>query len=211
MRNKAKHHRTTLPITLLLLGLLSLAKAAPAAAQESTTRGLNLGFYLEAASLSVEGSEEESGGGAGLRAGYGFNRILTLYLEADGVSVESTNSDRFQGQWSLAHVDLGARIHFASTLRWWVPYLDVAVGGRAASVKDVEVNGQPGGDVNISGGSFSFGGGLSAYLKETLALDIGLKFSTGEFNEIQIGSLSIKNLDIDAKSGRFRVGLVWWP
>lgn len=198
-------------VALLTLGLLGASGTAPLRAQQSTTRGLNLGFYLEAASLSVEGSEGESGGGAGFRVGYGLNRIFSLYFEADGVSVESQNAERFQGTWTLGHADLGTRIHFANSLRSWVPYLDVAVGGRWASVKDVEVNGQSGGDVSISGGSFSFGGGLSAYLKETLALDVGLKFSTGEFNEIRIGALSINNLDVDAKSARFRVGLVWWP
>ncbi len=200
------------PATLLLtLGLPGAMGITSLGAQESTTRGLNLGFYLEAASLSVEGSEGEGGGGAGFRVGYGLNRIFSLYFEADGVSVKSSNSTTFQGTWTLGHADVGTRIHFANSLRSWVPYLDLAVGARGASVKDVEVNGQPGGDVNISGGSFSVGGGLSAYLKETLALDVGLKFSSGEFNEIRIGALSLNNLDIDAKSTRFRVGLVWWP
>jgi hypothetical protein len=195
---------------LSVLGLVA-SSAAPLAAQKSTTRGLNLGFHLQAASLSVQDQDHEGGGGAGFRIGYGVNRIITLYFEADGISVDSENADAFQGKWTLAHADVGARFHFANTLRSWVPYLEVAVGGRAAKVKDVLSNGQTVGDIDFNGGSFSFGGGIYVYFKQTLALDVGLKFSDGEFNEVDIGAISVNNLDIDATSTRFKIGIVWWP
>jgi hypothetical protein len=201
------------PTPSLLLGLLgALALTAqPLEGQKSTTRGLNLGLHLEAASLSVENGDRDAGGGLGFRAGYGLNRIITLYFEADGVSVESEGSDVFQGTWTLGHVDLGARFHFANTLRSWVPYLDVAVGARAATVNDVEVDGEDRGDVSFSGGSFSLGGGIYVYFSQTLALDVGLKFSGGEFTEVDLGAVSFNDLDIDADSSRFKVGVVWWP
>lgn len=195
---------------LSLLGLLA-ASGTPLEGQKSTTRGLNLGVHLQAASLSVQEAEAEGGGGLGFRIGYGLNRIVTLYFEADGVSVDSENADEFQGTWTLGHADLGARFHFANTLRSWVPYLEVAIGARAASVQDVESNGQTVGDITFNGGSFSFGGGIYAYLSQTFALDVGLKFSDGEFNEVNLGSLSLNNLNIDATSFRFKVGIVWWP
>jgi hypothetical protein len=185
--------------------------ASPLAGQKSTTRGLNLGFHLQAASLSVEDGEADGGGGAGLRIGYGLNRIVTLYFETDGISVDSEGSDEFQGTWALGHVDLGARFHLANTLRSWVPYLDVAVGGRAAHVKDVEVNGQSLGNISFHGGSISFGGGIYAYFTQTFALDVGLKLSGGTFTQVDLGSVSLNDLDIDATSTRFKVGIVWWP
>jgi hypothetical protein len=185
--------------------------ATPLEGQKSTTRGLNLGVHLQASSLSVQDGDADSGGGLGLRVGYGLNRIVTLYFEMDGVSVDSESADEFQGTWTLGHVDLGARFHFANTLRSWVPYLDVAVGARAASVNDVEVNGQSVGDISFSGGSISFGGGIYAYFSQTFALDVGVKFSGGEFTELDLGSVSLNNLDIDANSTRFKVGIVWWP
>jgi len=193
-----------------LLGLLA-GSTTPLAGQKSTTRGLNLGFHLQAASLSVEGEAGDGGGGAGIRVGYGLNRIVTIYFESDGVSVDSENSDEFQGTWTLGHADLGVRFHLANTLRSWVPYLDVAIGARAASVKDVEANGQSVGDVRIDGGTFSLGGGIYAYFSQTFALDVGLKFSGGEFTEIDLGEISLNDLDIDANSIRFKVGVVWWP
>ena len=196
--------------TFSLLGLLATS-ATPLEGQKSTTRGLNLGVHLQAASLSVQEEEGEGGGGLGVRVGYGLNRIVTLYFEADGVSVDSEKSDEFQGTWALAHADLGVRFHFANTLRSWVPYLEVALGARAASVKDVESNGQTVGDITFNGGSFSFGGGISAYLSQTFALDVGLKVTDGTFNEVNLGSVSLNNLDIDATSTRLNVGIVWWP
>ncbi len=199
-----------LPSVFCLLVLMALA-ATPLEGQKSTTRGLNLGVHLQASSLSVQDGDADSGGGLGLRVGYGLNRIVTLYFEMDGVSVDSESADEFQGTWTLGHADFGARFHFANTLRSWVPYLDVAVGARAASVNDVEVNGQSVGDISFSGGSISFGGGIYAYFSQTFALDVGVKFSGGEFTELDLGSVSLNNLDIDANSTRFKVGIVWWP
>ncbi len=197
---------------LSLLGFMALS-GTPLEGQKSTTRGLNLGVHLLAASLSVEDGDADGGGGLGFRVGYGLNRIVTLYFEADGVSVDSEVSEPFQGTWTLGHADLGARFHFANTLRSWVPYLDVAIGGRGASVKDVTVaaTGARLGDISFSGGSFSFGGGIYAYFSQSFALDVGLKFSGGEFNEVKLGTVSLNNQDIDANSTRFKVGVVWWP
>ncbi len=208
MRNPLRS--LNLPSAFCLLVLMALA-ATPLEGQKSTTRGLNLGVHLQASSLSVQDGDADSGGGLGLRVGYGLNRIVTLYFEMDGVSVDSESADEFQGTWTLGHVDLGARFHFANTLRSWVPYLDVAVGARAASVNDVEVNGQSVGDISFSGGSISFGGGIYAYFSQTFALDVGVKFSGGEFTELDLGSVSLNNLDIEANSTRFKVGIVWWP
>ena len=66
-------------------------------------------------------------------------------------------------------------------------------------------------DVNVTGGVFSLGGGLYAYFTQTFALEVGLKFSGGQFTEIDLGPLSLENLDLDATSSRFKVGIVWWP
>ena len=199
------------PISLLALPATLLLFATPSAAQESTTRGLHLGFHLQGASLSVEEADPSGGGGAGVRIGYGINRIVTLYLEADGVAVEAGDPGNFSGSWTLAHAEFGARFHFANSLRSWVPFLDVAVGSRVASVKDVEALSQSWEDLNVTGGAFSLGGGIYAYFTETLAMEAAVKFSSGTFNEVDLGALSISNLDIDAESARFKVGLVWWP
>ncbi len=183
-----------------------------AAAQQSTTRGLNLGFHFAAASLSVEGGDQNNGGGAGFRAGYGVNRIVTVFLELDGATVDVTDAGgSVTGSWAMAHGDLGVRFHFANSLRSFVPYLEAALTGRAVSIGDARLDQQDVGSVNFSGGALSVGGGISLYLRRTLALDVGLKLSAGEFTEVGVGNLSLSGLHIDATSSRLNIGLVWWP
>lgn len=207
----SKRISTAVPLSLGLGVVLLSGLCLPVAAQESTTRGLNLGFHLQAAALSVEGADSDGGGGAGIRVGYGFNRIVTGFLQIDGSSIETENAPQLSGEWAMAHVELGVRFHFANSLRSWVPYLEVAAGARAVSAKDAQVTSGTREDVTFNGGAFTFGGGLDVYVTETLALDVGLLFSSGEFNEIEVGAVSVGNLDIDATSSRFSVGLVWWP
>jgi len=193
-----------------LLGTLLLL-ATPLAGQKSTTRGLHLGFHLQAASLKVENADPAGGGGAGFRIGYGINRIVTLYLEGDGVKVEAGDPDIFSGEWALGHAEFGARFHFANSLRSWVPFLEVGLGGRGATIDNVQALGLSWEDVNASGGCFTLGGGIYAYFTETLALEVDLKFSSGQFQEIHLGGISLNDLDIDAQTSRFKVGVVWWP
>ena len=124
-----------LSAALLVVGLLAIS-ISTVSGQESTTRGFNLGVHLQGASLIVGDAEGESGGGLGVRLGYGINRIIDLYFEADGICggfEEFRGCSRVSGLWLTC--DLGARFHFANTLRSWVPYLDAAIGGRVASVK----------------------------------------------------------------------------
>jgi hypothetical protein len=203
--------RTKIFLSVIVPSILLAWMAMPLAGQKSTTRGLNLGFHLQGASLSVQEGDSDGGAGAGFRIGYGLNRIVTLYFELDGISVESQGSEEFQGTWSLAHTDFGARFHFASTLRSWVPYLEVALGGRAATVSDASSNGNKVGDINFLGGSFSFGGGIYFYFTETFGMDVGLKLTGGEFDEVDLGPILLDDLDIDATSTRFKVGIIWWP
>ena len=199
-------------VTLLVATLLAVTLlVAPAAAQQSTTRGLSLGLHISGASLVVEEEERNEGGGLGLRVGYGINRTVSLFLQVDGAQIEVPSSNALEGEWSMGHVDLGARFHFASTLRRWVPYLQVALAGRVVRVDDAVLNQQAVDDVSFNGGGLSGGGGLSVYLTETLALDLQLMWTGGEFTEIEVGNQSLSGLDIDAQSTRLDLGVVWWP
>ena len=88
---------------------------------------------------------------------------------------------------------------------------EVGLGGRGATIDNVQALGLSWEDVNASGGCFTVGGGIYAYFTETLALEVDLKFSSGQFQEIHLGGISLSDLDIDAQTSRFKVGVVWWP
>jgi Outer membrane protein beta-barrel domain len=195
--------------------MLSLAFAmAPvlANAQKSTSRGLSVGLQALGTSLTVENGDENNGGGLGLRVGYGFNRIVTGFITLDGSAVKIPASNSFvAGEWTLAHAEIGARFHFANSLRRWVPYLETAIGGRSVSIKDVTVNNTSTGDVSFNGPALSVGTGLSVFASPKWAFDAGLRWTGGKFTEVDLGNAALQNLDIEAASFRLGVGVVWWP
>lgn len=200
--------------TAALAATLSVAGAVclsgPLAGQVSTTRGFNLGFYLEGAQLSVEKGDAAGGGGAGLRLGYGLNRTVTLHLNLDGNSFNVENPDAPNGDWRMGHVDLGARFHLANALRRWVPYGEVSFTTRVVGLQNAEFDGDEVGDLNFNGGAVTLGGGIAVYLKRNLALDFTLLGSAGKFTSITVDAGTLNIPDIDATSGRFKVGLLWW-
>jgi hypothetical protein len=193
-----------------ILAFASGVAASAAAAQKSTTRGFTVGAHLQGASLSVDDGDADGGGGFGARVGYGFNRRFTGYLEADAIVFDVANPE-FGGYWSMVHVDLGVRFNFANSTRRWVPFLEGAVGVRAVQVDDARVDSTSVGELNFTGGAASFGGGISFFATENVAIETLVKLSSGTFEQVDVGNISIRNLDIDASSFRFKLGLAWWP
>jgi hypothetical protein len=203
--------RSTMAFRAALLAAIAVGTAtAPAFAQRSTTRGFTLGVHLQAASLTVEDDDPAGGGGAGLRAGYGFNRNFTGYIEADGITFDVDNPD-FGGEWTMGHLDLGLRYNFANSLNRWIPFLEAAVGGRAVRLENATVDGDSAGELNFSGGALSIGGGIGFFATEKLAIETLVKFSGGTFEQIEVGNVAVNNLDIEASSFRFKLGVAWWP
>lgn len=190
----------------------TLCFASGASAQSSTTRGVLLGAHVGMASIKVENAERSSGGGAGIMAGYGLNRMFTLFVQVDGTKVDVRNQPDVAGTWTMAHADLGARFFFANSQRTAVPYLVGAVSGRIVSVSDIPATSPlSGNDVSFSGGSLTLGGGVMLYVNETLAFDLGLLFGGGKFTEITVDNTTQTGFDIDAQSRRFNLGVAWWP
>jgi|JI7StandDraft_1071085.scaffolds.fasta_scaffold106230_2 hypothetical protein len=204
-----RHVLTRAAVIAQIAAALSVASVAQA--QRSTTRGLSLGVVAQAISLEVENGEPSSGGGLGLRAGYGFNRIITGFIHLDGGEIDVPAGASLSGTWSLGHAELGARFHFANSLRRVVPYLETSLGARVVTVKDAESNGTGAGEVKFNGGALTVGGGVSTYVKPALALDVGVKFTGGTFTEVDLGTVALRSLDVEASSFRFGVGLTWWP
>jgi hypothetical protein len=202
--------RSTRLLRAALLALAASLAASPAVAQRSTTRGFNIGAHLQGASLAVEDDDPAGGGGFGVRVGYGLNRRFTGYLEADGIVFDVENPE-LEGEWAMAHVDLGVRFNFANSLRRWIPFLEAALGPRAVSVEDATSGGEDVGTVTFSGGALSVGGGISFFTSEKFAIETLVKFTGGTFEQIDVGDVSVRNLDIDASSFRFKLGVSWWP
>lgn len=193
-----------LTVTLALLGPASLR------AQESTTRGFNIGLHFEGASLTVD-DERSNAGGGGLWIGYGFNRTFQLFVQLDAAEFDVDDTD-LDGIWTMGHADIGGRFHFANSLRTWVPYLQAALTGRIVAVEDAIVAGNPETDVSVFGGAFSLGGGILFYFSQTWSMDLQVMWSGGEFTQIEVDGVTadLPNA-IDAQSTRLNIGVSWWP
>ena len=205
MTSPAAFHRA-----VMLAAFAAGMTASPVLAQRSTTRGWVLATHLQGGSLSVDHDDPSGGGGLGIRAGYGVNRYFTPYLEADAIQFDVANTD-LGGQWGMTHVDLGVRYSFANSLRRWVPFLEAALGVRAVIVDDGTVNGNDVGRVTFSGGAFSLGGGVGFYVKQHVAIETLIKFTSGTFENVNVGDVTVGNLDIQAQSTRLKFGVAWWP
>ncbi len=198
---------------LLVAALVPLLAPSMASAQLSTTRGLSLGVHVQGTSLKVEDANEtNSGGGLGLRVGYGFNRIVTGFIHVDGAQIDVASGGTITGKWNLGHGEIGARFHFANSNRRLVPYLEGAAGARVVTVSEATVSGSPDvEDISFNGGAVTFGAGLSTFFKKRAAFDVSLKWTGGTFSEVDLGDIAVRNLDIDATSFRFGIGLIFWP
>lgn len=194
--------------TFAALSAALLLSAAPLAAQSpaaSSIRGFSLGAHLNASSITVDEDlyeVEDGGGGFALQVGYGFTPRVAMFLEGTAAALES--------DVALAHVDFGLRYAFTSPTRRWVPFLEVALTGRAIAQEDVVVEGET---VNVSrsGGGLTLGAGLQYYMTPKWAIGAGLKLTGGELSEYTVDNVTIRDLDIDASSTRFNVGVTWYP
>ena len=206
---------------LALLALL--ASSAPLAAQmpssslpRANTGKLFLGLGLNGTSMHVDESdvsedETNNGGGISGQIGWGFTPKFALFLEAGAARINTDDDDDF----TLSHVDLGARYHFVSPSRAFVPYLEAALTHRSANADDVQFDDGTGTfedvDIEFSGNGFTLGGGIQFFVSPAWALNAGLKWTTGEFDKLKVDNVSIEDLDIDATTTRLTLGINWYP
>lgn len=208
----------SLSLALAAVALLSADASGQTAAStpRSSTRGFFAGLALNGSAIKFEGddNETESGGGLTLQLGYGFTPKFSMFLEGTGTAINP--SDDNAEMYSMGHFDFGARYSFANQARKLVPFLEVALTARALVQEDVTITDPDTGtpttdDLSLSGGGFSFGGGLHYFFNPKLALSTGLKWTTGEFSTVTFGNSSLSGFEADAVTSRFNIGLTWFP
>jgi hypothetical protein len=174
------------------------------AMQRSRSTGFYFGLGLEGDGIlaNESGSTSESGGGLGLVLGYGFTRRFSLYSELSGATMQSADGS---GSYSLAHADLGTRVHFRAGAGTVVPFLQVGLSGRAVAANL--------GDYNASGrgGGVSAGGGLNVHISPAAAFSGAVTWTTGNFDKWQAGNWTYSGYSIGATSARLHLGMVWFP
>jgi opacity protein-like surface antigen len=195
---------TSVPIAVALTSV-SLA------AQPRSTRGFEMGGFIQGTTLDPEDDLNDHGAGAGLFFGYGFNGGILLYLTAEGSSMEPEEGKR-GSDYTLTQVDVGVRYRFRNDGgSRWRPFLDAAVTGLVATFEDVQFfENTPAQDVEISGPSFGVGGGMEYFLAPQWSLGLGVRWASGSFEDVKIGNVTI-HLDepdrFDTQTTRVQLGL----
>ena len=207
-----------LPIAACVAAVAAAPLAvAPLAAQNASpvlvrNTGVILGVAANVSSINSEDLTDgtDTGGGLDLRAGYAFTRNLALVLGLTGAAVDGEGDT-----YGLGHFDLGFRYSFANPQRALVPYLEVAGTLRVLSQEDSEP--PPGSDVTttedlvISGAGFTFGGGLQYFIAPAWALGADLRFTNGEFSDVEYGDVTVDGFEFDATTTRLSLGISWFP
>jgi opacity protein-like surface antigen len=97
-----------------------------------------------------------------------------------------------------------------------VPFIEGGISARVAGQDDIEVVDEEGGasqevDLEISGGGFTFGGGIQYHVAPAWALGAGLKWTVGEFSTVKVNNVSVDGFELDATSTRLNFGVTWRP
>jgi hypothetical protein len=199
----------------------AVVASTPAAAQNSVpsqARSAPTKFFIGAAlngsavqSDDLTDGDVESGGGLGLQLGYAFTPKFALFVDGVGASMSPDVGESY----GLGHFDIGARWQFSNPSRALVPFVDVALTGRAAVQEDVtfydDFGNSETGDLSLSGAGFSFGGGLNYHFTPRFALSTGLRWTVGEMSRVKFNNVSVDDLELDATTTRFNLGFVWYP
>ena len=222
--------RSVATIAAVTLGLAFTGASLAAQSPVAKTRGLMVGGHVNgtaikfgeikesASDASASASDDyESGPGGGIVVGWGLNKWLMIYAGADVAKIklkglEGADDDTFgvvPGDYALVHGDLGARFSYESSNHGFVPYANVAVTSRDASV---EVLGE---DFSLRGIGLTIGGGMQYFFNPKLALDANVQFTGGKFSEAEAAGVKVdldKFADVqNSNSARVNLGLRFYP
>jgi len=189
------------------------------AVADGRTPGFMLSAYTVAApGVTVTGPDVDGefktgfGPGGGIMAGYGFNRTFSVFASAD-IAKQSSAMPDVQGNFGLAHLEIGARANLPYGDGANVPYVMASLGHRGLGARLTDdFDGTS--DFKMSGTMFGLGGGIEHVLSPTVAMDGGLEIGFGRFSHLydsgdggDQGAINVNG----STSIRLRFGVTWRP
>ena len=199
---------------LAVAAMLMLIPATGSAQEvKSGTKGFMANVHLNGTSVSSDDLESESGAGVGVDLGYGFTQALMIFVSADAARL--TADDEFlEGEYGLAHIDVGGRFSFANPARAFVPYVQAGFTGLGVGMEIESEDENNGIDIELQGRGFMVGGGVLYFFSPKFAADLGLKWTSGTFTEGEVDNEPFEFEDdeeVDMTSMRFNLGISWFP
>lgn len=221
-------------VTLFVLALAALTIATSARAQTTSTRraapaaasgvagertlGLMLGVHtVGAQGITLAGEEFDngynmnSGFGAGLTVGYGFNRTFSSFVSFDVAKVKTDENEAIEGTYGLGHLEFAVRANLPLGMASTVPYVTGSIGRRGLAAKATDYESGETSDVAFHGRMLGFGAGIEHFISRNMSLDGGVQVSLGKFDHLtQDGEDFDLTLD-GTTSVRLRIGVTWRP
>jgi opacity protein-like surface antigen len=182
------------------------------------TAGLSIGVYsLAAAGVSISGPEVDGafetklGEGAGLVAGYGFNRTFSVFASIDLAKQATAQGVAPAGTYGLAHLEIGGRANLPMGGARTTPYISAGIGNRALAAKVTDEESGLSGDFSMSGQIYVLGAGIQHFMSPHMALDAGVEFATGSFSHFDDPGGPYERQVNSSITTRLRVGVNWRP
>jgi outer membrane protein W len=202
--------RRALPLSLLISAFIAIPAGAQSGALSATQRYF-AGMALNATHMNAPrvNPDAEFGVGATFLGGVSVSDRVSAI---GGLTASNMNGK--DESYSLLHLDLGARYHFANPARRIVPFIDVGGARRTATRNDVILTGNDnvthGGQVKMSGVGFTVGGGFNYFARPKVAVSVGVTRAIGEFSDLEFGGEPTPDLQVPANTTRLNVGVLWF-
>lgn len=192
-------------ILFFLTAFLSLAAAAQLR-QRSNTLGLQgyAGVHALGWSSSYFQYLDENAGsgyGGGIQVGYGVTQLLEPYLGYDFTTLSTSDVDAHS--FRMSHVDVGLRFNLGGTILRLRPFLEGGFSRRAGTIKHI-INGTHYNDIDFSGGTPHFGGGVRFFPSKGISVIASGLFTTSKRNNLSIDG---QKTDDKPDVTTFRIGL----
>lgn len=195
------------------------ATAARRSKPNERTQGFMLGVHTIAApgvtvssAVFDPGYRTNLGFGAGVMAGYGFNRTFSSYVSFDVAKQGASNA--VSGTWGLGHLEIGVRANFPDVSLGspnTVPYLLGSVGRRALAARVIDPETDESGEVAFHGGMLGLGAGIEHFFSPNMSFDAGVHLGLGTFDDFTVDRETIEYGASRTTSMRLRLGVTWRP
>lgn len=211
---KLNAHARSFVIALVMLWMApapAQSQSAPDASSglRSSTDGLFLHARMGGHGLDANDLADDTGSGIGLRLGYGFSDLFTLY---GGIELAVMNGgEGFAGfeddKYGMVLIEVGSRFHFRRG-KQFVPFADAALSVVGLGYEGDGIHQNK--DVVYSGAGVSMGGGLLYFISPILAIEAGASFTPGSLMELSIDG-STSDVNVGMKGIRMMLGVSVYP
>lgn len=200
----------------LALVLFTLGGHLSAQDIKSSTKGFSLNLSLAYGSWNSQSTFlgdldeiEPAGIGYSLKAAYGINQGLEVFLSYDRMSFDQEfDWDDYQ----LTAIDLGARYNFGATLRWFRPFVEGAISFNNLLIDPITFDGSTLFELKSSGAGITVGGGFHIFIIPNLSFNADGRFGFGNFSSTSLSGTDVGDLGetLDLTTLRLHFGLTYF-